>query len=84
MSPGLLAVITFCILMILILGGVHLCVSLMITSVIGVYLITGNFSTAMNVLSQAAWSKIRQYMFGVISLFVLMGILANLSGTSEK
>lgn len=84
MNPGLLALITFGILMVLILSGVHLCTSLMITSVIGVYLITNNFSTAMNVLSQAAWGQIRQYMFGVIPLFVLMGMLANLSGASQE
>lgn len=84
MNPGLLALITFGILMVLILSGVHLCTSLMITSVIGVYLITNNFSTAMNVLSQATWGQIRQYMFGVIPLFVLMGMLANLYGASQE
>lgn len=84
LSPGLLALITFSILMVLILSGVQLCTSLMITSVIGVFLITNNFSTAMNVLAQAAWAQIRQYMFGVIPLFVLMGMLANLSGASQE
>ena len=27
--------------------------------------------------------RVRQYMFGVIPLFVLMGLLANLSGASQ-
>jgi len=56
----------------------------MITSVVGVLLITGDFPTAMNVLSQSAWATIRQYMFGVIPLFVLMGLFANLSGASQE
>lgn len=84
MSPGLIATITLALLVTLILSGVHLKVSLMITSVIGVFLVTGNFSTAMNVLSQSAWGAIRQYMFGVIPLFVLMGLFANLSGASQE
>jgi tripartite ATP-independent transporter DctM subunit len=55
----------------------------MLTSVVTVFLFTGRFSTAMNVLSQSAWGSVRQYMFGVIPLFVLMGMLANLSGASK-
>lgn len=84
MEPGILALITFGVLLLLILSGIQLNVSLMITSVIGVFLITNNFQTAMNVLAQSAWAQIRQYMFGVIPLFVLMGLLANLSGASQE
>lgn len=84
MTPGKLICITLVILMVLILLGVHLYTSLMITSLLGVFLVTGKFSTAMNVLYQAAWGQIRQYMFGVIPLFVLMGLLANLSGASQE
>lgn len=84
MSAGLIAIITLALLLILILKGVQLSTSLMITSVVGVFLITGRFSTAMNVLSQSAWAGIRQYMFGVIPLFVLMGLFANQSGASNE
>lgn len=84
MSAGLIAAITLSLLLILILSGVHLSTSLMFTSVVGVFLVTGRFSTAMNVLSQSAWGAIRQYMFGVIPLFVLMGLFANLSGASNE
>lgn len=84
MSAELIAIITLVMLFALILGGVHLSISLMITSVVGTFLVTGRFSVAMNVLSQSAWGSIRQYMFGVIPLFVLMGLLANLSGASQE
>lgn len=84
MSAGIIAIVTLALLLILILSGVHLKTSLMITSVVGVFLVTGNFTTAMNVLSQSAWGAIRQYMFGVIPLFVLMGMFANLSGASQE
>lgn len=84
MNPGTLILITLAILLILIFCGVHLCTALMFTSIIGVYLVTGSFSTAIGVLAQASWGQIRQYMFGVIPLFVLMGLLANLSGASQE
>lgn len=83
MSTGTVALFSLVLLLALIFCGVHLSTSLMFTSVLSVYLFTGRFSTAMNVLSQSAWGAVRQYMFGVIPLFVLMGLLANLSGASQ-
>lgn len=83
MSVGAVASFSLILLLVLILCGVHLSTSLMFTSVLSVFLFTGRFSTAMNVLSQSAWGAVRQYMFGVIPLFVLMGLLANLSGASQ-
>ncbi|MCC8060626.1 MAG: TRAP transporter large permease [Clostridiales bacterium] len=83
MSTGAVAIFSLILLLVLIFSGVHLSTSLMFTSTLSVFLFTGRFSTAMNVLSQSAWSAVRQYMFGVIPLFVLMGLLANLSGASQ-
>lgn len=83
MDTGAVALLSLVLLLALIFTGVHLSTSLMITSVLSVFLFTGRFSTAMNVLSQSAWGAVRQYMFGVIPLFVLMGLLANLSGASQ-
>ncbi|MEG0804531.1 MAG: TRAP transporter large permease subunit, partial [Pygmaiobacter sp.] len=84
MSSGTIAIITLVMLLAMILYGVQLSTSLMFTSIVGVFLVTGRFSTAINVLSQSAWGAIRQYMFGVIPLFVLMGLFANLSGASQE
>ena len=84
MSTGAVAALSLVLLLALIFFGVHLSTSLMFTSVLSVFLFTGRFSTAMNVLSQSAWGAVRQYMFGVIPLFVLMGLLANLSGASQE
>ena len=83
MSTGVVAAFSLILLLALIFSGVHLSTSLMFTSTLSVFLFTGRFSTAMNVLSQSAWGAVRQYMFGVIPLFVLMGLLANLSGASQ-
>ena len=83
MSIGTIAAISLILLLALIFSGVHLSTSLMFTSVVGVWLTTGRFATAMNVLAQSAWGAVRSYMFGVIPLFVLMGMFANMSGASR-
>lgn len=83
MSIGFIAMLSLVLLLVLIFSGVHLSTSLMFTSVIGVWLTTGRFATAMNVLAQSAWGAVRSYMFGVIPLFVLMGMFANMSGASR-
>lgn len=83
MSIGFIATVSLILLLVLIFSGIHLSTSLMITSVVGVYLTTGRIATAMNVLAQSAWGAVRSYMFGVIPLFVLMGLFANMSGASK-
>ncbi|MGI5117111.1 TRAP transporter large permease [Treponema sp. SP13] len=83
MSPLFIAIFSVVLLLTLIFCGIHLSTSLMFTSVVTVFLFTGRFKVAMNVLAQSAWGAVRQYMFGVIPLFVLMGMFANLSGTSK-
>lgn len=83
MNTDTIAVISLLLLLVLIMSGVQLSTSLMFASVLGVYMTTGRLSTAMNVLAQSAWGSVRAYMFGVIPLFVLMGLLANLSGASQ-
>jgi tripartite ATP-independent transporter DctM subunit len=83
MNPIIVAVFSLVLLLVLIFAGIHLNIALMFTSFLTVYLFTGRMNVAMNVLSQSAWGSVRQYMFGVIPLFVLMGMLANLSGASK-
>lgn len=84
MSAIVIAIITLVTLITLILLGVHLGVSLMLTSVLGIFLATGNINTAINILGATSFSSIREYIFGVIPLFVLMGLLANMSGASQE
>ena len=61
MSIGFVAAVSLILLLVLIFSGIHLSTSLMITSVIGVYLSTGRIATAMNVLAQSAWGAVRSY-----------------------
>ncbi len=84
MSAMAIAAITLVLLILLILVGFHLGISLMVVSILGVYLAIGSFDTAISLLDATAYSAIREYIFGVIPLFVLMGLLANLSGASRE
>ena len=83
-TPEMFILITLPLLVFLLLAGVQISTSLLITGLVGAYLTTGRFDVAMNVLGQAAWGTIRLYMFGVLPLFILMGLLANLSGASQE
>ncbi len=84
MEPITVGLIALGLLLVLIIFGFHIAVSLMIMSIVGIYLTTGNIEIAVNILGTTAYSSIREYVFGVIPLFVLMGLLANLSGASAE
>jgi tripartite ATP-independent transporter DctM subunit len=64
-------------MVVLILAGLHVAVALLLISFLGVYLIRGNVDTAMALLAQAASDTVQSYDFGVVPLFVLMGLLVS-------
>ena len=83
MGPEIIIFVTLGLLIAMILWGIHLISALMFVSVVGIFLATGNFNVAMNVLANTAWGAIRDHIFGVIPLFTLLGLFANLSGASH-
>lgn len=83
MSPVIIGLISLVLLLVMVLMGCHIGTSLMVMSVVGIFLSTGSLNVAINILGTTAFSAIRDYTFGVIPLFVLMGLLANLSGASS-
>lgn len=60
--------------------GFPIVVALAGASFIGIFFIRGDFEIATSVLSIAASETISSYIFGVIPLFVLMGMLVNAAG----
>jgi len=60
---------------VLIYIGMHVAVVLGGVSLIGVWLIRGDFVIASNLLAQAASDAIASHVFGIVPLFVLMGFL---------
>lgn len=67
-------------ILVLIQLGMHVAIALMLVSFFGVFLVKGKFIVAGALLSQAALDGVERYSFGVIPLFVLMGVLVGACG----
>jgi len=62
---GVLLVVVFC--------GVHIAVALGITAALGIYFMHGDIEVVRNFVAQTAYEALRDYVFAVIPLFMLMG-----------
>jgi C4-dicarboxylate transporter, DctM subunit len=61
--------------------GVHVAVALGMASALGIYLVTGgNFAVVERMLASTAYEALRDYVFAVIPLFMLMGEFIARSG----
>jgi C4-dicarboxylate transporter, DctM subunit len=85
MDPLTIGLVSVGGLFVLILLGFHVGVALAVTSFLGVYFITGQrLMVAGNLLKTTAYSAIGDYVFAVIPLFVLMGLLTTASGATRE
>ena len=66
-------------MLVLIYAGMHVGVALTLLSFIGVWIIRGDAGIASNLLALAANDVIADYIFGVVPLFVLMGLLVSVA-----
>jgi C4-dicarboxylate transporter, DctM subunit len=65
----------------MVLMGVHIAVALGMASAVGIYLVTGgNISVVQRMLASTAYEALRDYVFAVIPLFMLMGEFIARSG----
>jgi len=71
---GLVSVVS---IIVLIYAGIYVPVALALTSFVGVWLMRGNMDVAVNLLVLTTTRSISDYVFGVIPLFVLMGLLVS-------
>lgn len=69
-------------LLLLVLLGVHIGVALAVCSGVGVWLMLGSFEAAVSILGNTAYESIRNEVFAVIPLFVLMGDIISRSGAA--
>jgi len=77
---GLLSIIG---ILFLIYAGMHVAIALTLLSLLGVWLIKDNWIIASKLLALAASDSISGYIFGVVPLFVLMGLLISVSGIGK-
>ena len=66
-------------ILLLIYLGMHVAVTLCVVSLIGVWAVKGNVTLATKLLAIAAYDTVAGYVFGVVPLFVLMGLLVSVS-----
>ena len=61
------------VLLALVFSGVHIAVALGGTAMLGIYLMTGDFQVVATFVGSTAYEAVRDYVFAVIPLFMLMG-----------
>ncbi len=67
-------------LLVLVALGVHIAIALGMTSAVGIYLVTGDIEVVASMLGSTAYEALRDYVFAVIPLFMLMGEFIGKSG----
>jgi tripartite ATP-independent transporter DctM subunit len=75
-----IAVVLLVSLVVMVMMGVHIAVALGMASALGIYLVTGNFAIVERMLASTAYEALRDYVFAVIPLFMLMGEFIARSG----
>jgi tripartite ATP-independent transporter DctM subunit len=61
------------VLLALVFSGVHIAVALGGTAMLGIWLMTGDFQVVATFVGSTAYEAVRDYVFAVIPLFMLMG-----------
>lgn len=84
MDPILVAILMFILLLIGILAGIHIGISLLFVGLLGMWLIIGDFHIASKMLGTQPFYATFDYILAVIPLFILMGLIVNISGASEE
>ncbi|MBO21634.1 MAG: C4-dicarboxylate ABC transporter permease [Rhodospirillaceae bacterium] len=75
-----IGIISIVAMLLLIYIGMHVPVVLALISFVGVWIIKGNIKIAISLLWISAAKTVADFLFGVIPLFVLMGLLVSTAG----
>ena len=70
-------------LLALVFTGVHIAVSLGMAAVAGIYLMTGDAMVVFDFIGSTAYEALRDYVFAVIPLFMLMGEFISKCGAAK-
>ena len=82
MSPVEIGGLAIAGLVVLIFAGMPIGVSMLGASFLGVAMIRGDM-VALRMIGQVANDALREYLFAVVPLFVLMGLLVTVSGVGK-
>ena len=78
-----IAAVVLILLLILVFSGIHVAVALGVTSAVGVFMVTGSETVAVALIQNTFYDAIRDYIFAVIPLFMLMGEFIGRSGATS-
>ena len=78
-----IAAVVLVLLIILVFSGIHVAIALGVTSAVGVYLVTGQPTVVLALIQNTFYDAIRDYIFAVIPLFMLMGEFISRSGATS-
>ena len=70
-------------MLLLVLMGVHIATGLVVLSFLGIWAVRGNIGIADRSLVLAATGSISSYSFGVIPLFILMGLFVDIANVGR-
>lgn len=70
-------------MLLLVLCGLHIATALLVLSFFGIWMVRGSPAIADRSLSLAALGSISSYSFGVIPLFILMGLLVDIANVGR-
>ncbi len=70
-----IGILSLAMMVVLIIAGLHVAISLLLLSFVGVWLMRDNIDVALALMAQATNDSIASHEFGVVPLFVLMGLL---------
>jgi tripartite ATP-independent transporter DctM subunit len=83
LDPASFTALTLGLLLALVVVGVPIMVSLGLACLTGLFILTGSMKIALSLVSATAFEALRDYVFAVIPLFVLMGELMARSGCAR-
>jgi C4-dicarboxylate transporter DctM subunit len=70
-----IGIVSLAMMVVLIIAGLHVAISLLLLSFVGVWLMRDSIDVALALMAQATSDSIASQEFGVVPLFVLMGLL---------
>jgi C4-dicarboxylate transporter DctM subunit len=79
-SPLEIGALSLLAMVVLIYAGLHVSIALALTSYVGVWLIRDSQVLASRLIAIAAEDAVSSYIFGVVPLFVLMGLVVSEAG----
>lgn len=82
-DPVAVSSVSIVLLIGLILLGVYVSTALIMVSLAALWVISGGPHIPLDLLGLTAYRGIMEYVFGTAPLFIVMGLLANLSGASQ-